>query len=77
VGSRLDQSDPPSKEPDRRHLKGASRLVNPPEDAAEILPTEEDEGERDYLGRILRVADEALRHVKQGILHRPRRGRIH
>ena len=77
MGSRLNHSDPPSKEPDRQHLKGASRLVNPPEDAPEIVSPEEDESERDYLGRILRVADEALSHVKQGILRRQRRGRIH
>ena len=63
MGFRLNHSDPSPKEPDRQHLKGASRLVNPRDDAPEIVSPEEDEGERDYLGRILRVADEALRHA--------------
>jgi hypothetical protein len=80
MGFRVNHSDPPpQKSPTQQHLKGASRLVNPPDDAPEIVSAEaeEDQGERDYLGRFLRVADEALRHVKQGVLHRHKRGRIH
>ena len=59
-----------------QHLKGVSRLVNPRSEDPEIVSGEEDQGERDYLGRLLRVADEALRHVK-GVFHRTRRGRLH
>jgi two-component system chemotaxis response regulator CheY len=54
-------------------LKGVTHLVHPPSDDTRI---DGDEGERDYLGRILYVADHALRHVEQGIFHRTRRGRI-
>ena len=68
---------PPEKNPSQQHLKGVSRLVNPREEDPEVVGSDEEESERDYLGRFLRVADEALRQVKQGILHRHRRGRIH
>ena len=53
-------------------------MVNPRDDDPEIASAEEEQGERDYLGRLLHVADEALRHVKKGTNQRPRRrGRIH
>jgi hypothetical protein len=53
-------------------LKGVTRLVNPlPEEPKSSAP-DQDATERDYLGRVLQVADRALRHVK-----RPRRGRPH
>jgi len=79
MGLRLNHSNHRgSKDPRQQPLKGVSHLVNPPDDDPEIVSTEEDQGERDYLGRLLHVADEALRHVKRGISHRPRRrGRIH
>jgi hypothetical protein len=78
MGFRLNHSHPPPrKDPTQQHLKGASRLVNPTDDASEIASAQEDQGERDYLGRFLRVADEALSHVKRGILHRRKRGRVH
>jgi hypothetical protein len=66
----------PEKNPAQETLKGVSRLVNPRDDDSEIVAADEEPGERDYLGRLLRVADEALRHFAQG-LHRHRRGRIH
>ena len=66
-----------SKDSRQPHLKGVSRLVNPPDDDPEIVSAEKEEGERDYLGRLLHVADEALRHGRQGVSHRGRRGRIH
>jgi hypothetical protein len=65
----------PEKSPNQQNLKGIARLVNPREDDPAVVAAEEP-GERDYLGRLLRVADEALRHVKQGF-QRHRRGRIH
>jgi len=63
-------------------IRGITRLVNPPEDDEEAISGEEDPVERDYLGRILRVADRALRqgkdrHAKDEVLHRTRRGRVH
>jgi hypothetical protein len=68
-------------------IRGITRLVNPPEDDHEVISGEEDPVERDYLGRILHVADHALRpgkdgqrkdgRVKDGVLHRTRRGRVH
>ena len=61
--------------PNQQYLKGASRLVNPPSDEAEALAREEDPVERDYVGRLLHVADEALHHDKRE--HRKRRSRIH
>ena len=67
---------PPGKNPAQKNLKGISRLVNPQDDDPEIVAAGEEPSERDYLGRLLRVADEALRHVKQTV-HRHRRGRIH
>jgi hypothetical protein len=66
-----------SKDSHQPHLKGVSRLVNPKDDDPEIVSAEEEEGESDYLGRLLHVADEALSHVRQGVSHRARRGRIH
>jgi hypothetical protein len=51
-------------------LKGATRLVNPPADEQES--PDQDPGERDYVGRVLHVADRALSHAK-----RPHRGRPH
>jgi len=63
--------------PSEQQLKGVWRLVNPPSDDPEIVSGEEDQGERDYLGRLLHAADEALRHVKRGFFHRTRRGRLH
>ena len=78
MGFRLNHSHPsPQRDPNQLQLKGVSRLVNPRDDAPEIISQEEDQGERDYLGHLLRIADEALRHVKQGILHRHRRSRVH
>lgn len=77
MGFRLNHSHPPPQDPDQPQLKGVSHLVNPPEDAPEIVSPEEDEGERDYVERFLRFADQALRHVKQGFLHRHKRTRIH
>ena len=77
MGFRSNQSHPPpEKSPNQQNLKGVSRLVNPPDDDAAAVAGEEEQGERDYLGRLLRVADEALRHVKEGF-QRHRRGRIH
>ena len=66
-----------AKDSRQPHLKGISRLVNPPDDDPEIVSAEEEEGERDYLGHLLHVADEALRHVRHGVSHRGKRGRIH
>jgi hypothetical protein len=50
--------------------------VNPPKNDVEIVAQEEEPGERDYLGRLLNVADEALHRVKRGGEHRKRR-RVH
>jgi hypothetical protein len=63
-------------------IRGITRLVNPPDDDQEAISGEEDPVERDYLGRILHVADRALRqgkdgHTKDEVLHRTRRGRVH
>ena len=63
-------------------IRGITRLVNPLEDDQEAISGEEDPVERDYLGRILEVADRALRlgkdgHTEDEVLHRPRRGRVH
>ena len=80
MGFRSNHSDPPDlpleKSPIQQNLKGISRLVNPRDDDLEVFAADEEPGERDYLGRLLRVADEVLRQVKQG-LQRHRRGRIH
>lgn len=77
MGFRIHSNARASRQVRNQHLKGVSRLVNPKDDDPEIVSSEDDPGERDYLGRILRVADEALSHVKRGVSHRPRRGRIH
>ena len=54
-------------------LKGATRLVNPPAEEQEGSARDhQDPSERDYVGRVLHVADQALRHTK-----RPRRSRPH
>ncbi len=63
-------------------IRGIVRLVNPPEDDHEAISGEEDPVERDYLGRILHVADHALRQEKDGqvkdeVFRRTRRGRVH
>jgi len=57
-------------------IRGAAHLVNPPEDSPDAAPGSEDEVERDYLGRILHVADRALRQAKE-VFHRTRRGSVH
>ena len=69
-------SPPESTPPNQQHLQGVSRLVNPRKNDPEIVAREEEPGERDYLGRLLRVADEALHGVKRGGEHRKRR-RVH
>jgi hypothetical protein len=58
--------------PSDQPLKGVTLLVHPPSDDARIVG---DEGEHDYLGRILHVADQTLRNVKLGMFHPTRRGR--
>jgi hypothetical protein len=78
MGIRLNH--PNSREaraPNEHYLKGVSRLVNPPSEDAEIVSGEEDPGERDYLGRLLHVADEALSRFKRRLFQSTRRGRIH
>jgi hypothetical protein len=50
--------------------------VNPRKNEPEIVAQEEEPDERDYLGRLLNVADEALHSVKRGGEHRKRR-RVH
>jgi hypothetical protein len=65
-----------STPPNQRHLQGVCRLVNPRKNDPEIVAREEEPGERDYLGRLLRVADEALHRGKRGGEHRKRR-RVH
>ena len=60
----------------QQHLQGVARLVNPPKNDPEIVAQEEEPGERDYVGRLLNVADEALHSVKRGGEHRKRR-RVH
>ena len=56
--------------PGEQPLKGVTRLVNPPADDLESSAPDQDPSERDYLGRVLHVADQALSHAK-----RQRRGR--
>lgn len=62
-----------STPPNQQQLKGASRLVNPRSSDPEIVAPEEDPGERDYLGRLLHAADEALHPVNRDRPHRKRR----
>jgi hypothetical protein len=57
-------------------IRGITRLVNPPKENLEGISGEEDQVERDYLGRILHVADRALRQAKE-VFHRTRRGSVH
>lgn len=64
-----------SRPPNEQELKGVSRLVIPRKDEQEVISGEDDD--RDYLGRLLHVADEALHQVERGRNHRKRRGRIH
>jgi hypothetical protein len=47
-------------------IGGVTRLVNPPEDNREVIAPEENEVERVYWGRILHVADRALRQGQDG-----------
>jgi hypothetical protein len=54
-----------STPPNQQHLQGVSRLVNPRSCDPEIIAPEEDPGGRDYLGRLLHVADEALHPVNR------------
>lgn len=60
----------------QQHLEGVCRLLNPLKNEPEFVAREQDSVERDYLGRFLHVADEALHHVKRGGEHRKRR-RVH
>lgn len=78
MGFRVNGSETSTRSPDQEYLKGASRLVNPPSSDPEIAAGdgEEDQGERDYVGRILHVADEALRQGKHGAFRHTRRRRI-
>ena len=75
--TRPNRSDPRgSTSANQQHLQGVARLVNPRKNDPEIAAQEEEPGERDYLGRLLHVADEALHSVKRGGEHRKRR-RVH
>lgn len=58
-------------------IRGITRLVNPPEEDHEVISGEADPVERDYVGRILHVADRALRQMKDGVFRRTRRDRVH
>jgi hypothetical protein len=73
----FNRSHPALRAPNGQHLEGVPRLVNPSTNDAEVAAGEDDPVERDYLGRLLHVADEALQHVKRGGDHRKRRGRPH
>src|SRR5690349_4150446 len=73
----LNRSRPRLIAPNGKQLEGVSRLVNPSTEDGEIAAGEEDRVERDYLGRLLHVADEALQNVKPGADHPKRRGRHH
>ena len=77
AGIRRNNAHPRLTVGDKQQLQGVSRLVNPPATDAEIARGDEDPVERDYLGRLLHVADEALENVKRGGDHRKRRGRPH
>jgi hypothetical protein len=73
----LNHAQPPgSSPPKEKELKGVARLVNPRGDDAELGVSDDDPGERDYLGRLLHVADEALDRVKSRWNQRKRR-RVH
>jgi hypothetical protein len=74
-GLQATRPDAPQQAPQQQHLKGISRLVNPPNDEPELPAQEEDPVEREYVGRLLHVADEALHHDKRD--HRKRRSGIH
>jgi hypothetical protein len=74
---RLGHAQPPgSQPPNEKELKGVARLVNPRDDDADLGAGDDDPGERDYLGRLLHVADEALDRVKNRWNQRKRR-RVH
>ena len=75
-------SDKRERRANGQPIRGITRLVNPPEDDQEAVSGEVDPVERDYLGRILHVADRALRQGKDGqvkdeVFRRTRRGRVH
>jgi len=57
-------------------LKGVTRLVNPPRPKGDVASEHEDQGERHYVRRLLKVADQAL-HAGDAGKHRRRRGRPH
>lgn len=74
VGIRLNH--PRRSDGANERLKGVSRLVNPKPGDPELVSGEEDQGERDYLGRILHVADEVL-HAKGTRARSRRNSRAH
>jgi hypothetical protein len=75
--TRPNRSNPRGSTPaNQQHLQGVARLVNPLKNDPEVVASEEEPGERDYVGRLLNVADEALHSVKRGGEHRKRR-RVH
>jgi hypothetical protein len=74
---RLNHAQPPGSQPaNEKELKGVARLVNPRGDDAALGSGDDEPGERDYLGRLLHVADEALERVKSRWNQRKRR-RVH
>ena len=75
AGASLSSPNPRGPSANQTPLKGVSRLVNPPSDEPETVAHEKDSTERDYVGRLLHVADEALNNDKGE--SRKRRGRIH
>jgi hypothetical protein len=81
AGPSLSLYNPRGPSANQTPLKGVSRLVNPPSDEPEIVAREKDSTEREYVGRLLHVADEALNNDKNDKNdkgeHRKRRGRIH
>lgn len=58
----------------RQPVCGIALLVNPLQDNHDVISPEEDPVERDYLGRLLHVADRALRRAKSAS-RRTRRSR--